>query len=138
MKKKLGKWQGRMTQSLTGQSFDVSYEWAITSGGNTITERIVEDGVEMLTTYSDQDGELVVRHYCGLGTEPVFRLDELTDDSMSITVDEEQWSSPKAPQFCNRHEVDNGFKQLDKMVFENTVILDGEITNNRAELSRIL
>ena len=34
VKKKLGKWQGRMTQSLTGQSFDVSYEWAITSGGN--------------------------------------------------------------------------------------------------------
>ena len=32
VKKKLGKWQGRMTQSLTGQSFDVSYEWAITSG----------------------------------------------------------------------------------------------------------
>ena len=26
VKKKLGKWQGRMTQSLTGQSFDVSYE----------------------------------------------------------------------------------------------------------------
>ena len=27
VKKKIGKWQGRMTQSLTGQSFDVSYEW---------------------------------------------------------------------------------------------------------------
>ena len=26
----------------------------------------------MLTTYSDDDGKLVVRHYCGLGTEPVF------------------------------------------------------------------
>jgi hypothetical protein len=26
----------------------------------------------------------------------------------------------------------------DKMIFENTVILDGEITNNRAELSRVL
>jgi hypothetical protein len=25
-----------------------------------------------------------------------------------------------------------------KMVFENTVILDGAITNNRAELSRVL
>ena len=139
VKKKLGKWQGQMTQSLTGQSFDVSYEWAITSGGNTITERIVEDGVEMLTTYSDQDGELVVRHYCGLGTEPVFKLDKLTDDSMSITVDEERSGLHR-----KHHSFVTGMKWTmdssnpDKMVFENTVILDGEITNNRAELSRVL
>ena len=138
VKKKLGKWQGRMTQSLTGQSFDVSYEWAVTSGGNTITERIVEDGVEMLTTYSDQDGELVVRHYCGLGTEPVFKLDELTKDSMSITVDE-----GRSGLHREHHSFVTGMKWTmdssnpNRMVFENTVILDGEITNNRAELSRV-
>ena len=44
----------------------------LTSGGNTITETLIEDGVQMLTTYSDDDGDLVIRHYCGLGTEPVF------------------------------------------------------------------
>jgi hypothetical protein len=61
---------------------------------------------------ADQDGELVVRHYCGLGTEPVFKLDELTADSMSITVDEGRSGLHReAPQFRNRHEVDNGFKQ---------------------------
>jgi hypothetical protein len=128
-----------MTQSLTGQSFDVSYEWAITSGGNTITERIVEDGVEMLTTYSDQDGELVVRHYCGLGTEPVFKLAELTDDSMSITVDEERSGlHRKHHSFVTDMQWTMDSSDPNKMVFENTVILDGEITNNRAELSRVL
>ena len=45
VKKKLGKWEGQMTQSITGAVFDVSYEWKLTSGGNTITETIVEDGV---------------------------------------------------------------------------------------------
>ena len=116
----------------------MSYEWAVTSGGNTITERIVEDGVEMLTTYTDQDGELVVRHYCGLGTEPVFKLDELTKDSMSITVDE-----GRSGLHREHHSFVTGMKWTmdssnpNRMVFENTVILDGEITNNRAELSRV-
>ena len=52
IKKRLGKWEGKMTQYLTGDVFDVSYEWKLTSGGNTISETIIEDGVEMLTTYS--------------------------------------------------------------------------------------
>ena len=63
VKKKLGKWEGTMTQGLTGAVFDVYYEFRLTSGGNTITETLVEDGVEMLTTYSDDDGKLVVKHY---------------------------------------------------------------------------
>ena len=75
VKKKLGKWEGTMVQGLNGAVIDVSYEFAITSGGNTITETLVEDGVQMLTTYSDDDGELVIRHYCGLGTEPVFKVE---------------------------------------------------------------
>ena len=37
VKKKLGKWEGQMTQSLNGHVFDVSYEWRLTAGGNTIT-----------------------------------------------------------------------------------------------------
>ena len=41
MRNKLGKWQGEMTQGLTGETFNVSYEWRITSGWNTITETII-------------------------------------------------------------------------------------------------
>ncbi|MGA0427204.1 MAG: hypothetical protein ACO3OM_13820, partial [Alphaproteobacteria bacterium] len=48
MKKKLGKWEGTLTQSLTGSSYDVSYEWKLVSGGNTIIETAIEDGVEMV------------------------------------------------------------------------------------------
>lgn len=139
VKKKLGRWEGQMTQSLTGQSFDVAYEWALTAGGNTITERIREDGVEMLTTYSDQNGELVVRHYCGLGTEPVFKVSELNDNSMSIAVDE-----GRSGLHREHHSFVTGMKwTMDPenpniMIFENTVVLDGEVTNNRAELSRAM
>ena len=65
VRKKLGKWKGTMVQGLNGAVIDESYEFALTSGGNTITETLLEDGVQMLTTYSDDDGELVIRLYCG-------------------------------------------------------------------------
>ena len=51
IKKKLGKWEGQLTQGLTGDVIDVSYEWTLVSGGSTIMESVVEDGVGMFTTY---------------------------------------------------------------------------------------
>ena len=83
VKKKIGKWEGTMVQGIDGNVINASYEFRLTSGGNTIGGNLVEDGVEMLTTYSDDDGQLVIRHYCGLGTEPVFSVSELTDKVMS-------------------------------------------------------
>ena len=38
VKKKLGKWEGTMIQGLNGTVINVSYEFALTSGGNTITD----------------------------------------------------------------------------------------------------
>ena len=136
VKKKLGKWEGTMTQGLTGAVFDVSYEFKLTSGGNTITETLVEDGVEMLTTYSDDDGKLVVKHYCGLGTEPIFEVDNLTGKSMSIKLDKSK---------SNLHAEHESFvtnmkwtmNSKNSMSFENTVMLDGEPTKNIATLKRV-
>ena len=136
VRKKLGKWEGTMTQGLTGAVFDVSYEFKLTSGGNTITETLVEDGVEMLTTYSDDDGQLVIKHYCGLGTEPIFEVDKLTGKSMSIKLDQSK---------SNLHAEHESFvtnmkwtmKSKDSMSFENTVMLDGEPTKNKATLKRV-
>ena len=135
VKKKLGKWEGQMTQTQTGEVFDVSYEWRLTSGGNTITETIVEDGVEMLSTYSDQNGELVVKHYCALGTEPVFKVSEVSDASISLTLDEESSGLHKAHHsFVTDMKWTMDDSDPNAMVFENSVLLDGEITVNRAEL----
>ena len=137
VKKKLGKWEGQMTQSITGAVFDVSYEWKLTSGGNTITETIVEDGVEMLSTYTDQDGELVVKHYCALGTEPVFKVSEVSDASMSIALDQASSGLHKAHHsFVTDMKWTMDASDPNAMVFENSVLLDGEVTNNRAELKR--
>ena len=138
VREKLGKWEGTMTQGLTGAVFDVSYEFRLTSGGNTITETLVEDGVEMLTTYSDKNGELVVQHYCALGTEPIFRVSSVSESELSLALDEsasdlhaEHESFVTSMQWAM--EGANG----DSMLFTNTIMLDGQMTENTALLTRV-
>ena len=136
VKKKLGKWQGTMVQGLNGAVIDVSYEFALTSGGNTITETLLEDGVQMLTTYSDNDGELVIRHYCGLGTEPVFQVESLSADTMMIKLD-----NSKTDLHADHESFVTNMKWImnnnDSITFQNTVMLDGSPTTNVAEIKRV-
>ena len=138
VKKKLGKWEGKMTQGLTGAVIDVSYEWRLTSGGNTITETLVEDGVEMLTTYSDDNGQLVVKHYCALGTQPVFSVSSVSDTELALALDEsandlhaEHESFVTSMKWTMQN--DNN----DSMLFTNTVMLNGELTENSALLTKV-
>ena len=136
--KKLGKWEGKMTQGATGAIIDVSYEWRLTSGGNTITETLVEDGVEMLTTYSDDNGELVVKHYCALGTQPVFSVSSVSDTELALALDEsandlhaEHESFVTSMKWTMQDDDNNA------MLFTNTIMLDGELTENSAQLTRV-
>jgi len=134
--KRLGKWEGTMTQGATGEVFDVFYEFKLTSGGNTIIETLVEDGVEMLTTYSDDNGELVVRHYCALGTEPVFSVIGLSGKVMSVELD-----NTKADLHAEHESFVTEMKwkmnSKDSITFEATVMLDGELTKNKAQIKRV-
>ena len=136
VKKKLGKWEGTMVQGLNGAVIDVSYVFALTSGGNTITETLLEDGVQMLTTYSDDDGELVIRHYCGLGTEPVFKVGNISATTMSFELD-----NSKVDLHADHESFVTNMKWImnnkDSITFQNTVMLDGSPTNNIAELKRV-
>ncbi len=136
VREKIGKWEGKMTQGLSGEVFDVSYDFKLTSGGNTITETIVEDGVEMLTTYSDENGELVVRHYCALGTEPVFKVNEVSDEVVAIELDKSR-TALHAEHDSFVTAMSWTLTAKDEMTFENTVMLDGELTRNKAELRRV-
>ena len=136
VRKKIGKWEGKMVQGIDGNVIDVSYVFALTSGGNTITETLLEDGVQMLTTYSDDNGELVVRHYCGLGTEPVFQVASLSSNGMVIKLDKS-----KVDLHAEHESFVTGMKwtmnSKDSITFENTVMLDGSPTTNTADLTRV-
>ena len=136
VKKKLGKWEGKLTQGLTGAVYDASYEFELTSGGNTITETVIEDGVQMLTTYSDNDGELVIKHYCVLGTEPIFKVETLSIKAIAIKLDKSK---------SNLHAAHENFvtdmkwtmNSKDSMTFEATVMFNGDLTKNKAKLKRV-
>ena len=138
VEKKLGKWEGRMTQGLTSAVIDVSYEWKLTSGGNTITETLVEDGVEMLTTYSDNDGELVVKHYCALGTQPVFSVSSVSDSELALALDESANDLHAAHEsFVTSMKWTMQDDDSNSMLFTNTIMLNGELTENSALLTRV-
>ncbi len=125
VKKKLGKWEGTMIQGLNGTVINVSYEFALTSGGNTITETLIEDGVQMLTTYSDDDGDLVIRHYCGISEDTmIFKLDR---SKVDLHAEHESFVTGMKWVMNNN----------DSITFQNTVMLDGSPTTNIAELKRV-
>ena len=134
IKKKVGRWEGRLSQSLTGAEYDVSYEWKLISGGSAIVETVVEGGVEMMTTYTDQEGELVVKHYCALGTEPVFKVVEASDNVVELAFDESRSNSMR-----ETHDFVNSMKWTmgaggNAMVCEYDANIDGELSTSRAEL----
>lgn len=84
--KMVGDWEGKLHQP-DGTIVDTSTSFKLTSNGNTVVETLVEDGVEMITTYSDKDGELVVKHYCALGTEPMFTAASVDSTSLNLVSD---------------------------------------------------
>lgn len=51
-----------------------------------MVETSIEDGVEMLTTYTEHEGDLVVKHYCALGTEPEFRVASESEDQVALKL----------------------------------------------------
>jgi len=85
MKKMLGTWEGTISVS-DGTVIETTSEFKLISDGATIIETVLEDGMEMATTYSDKDGELVVKHYCALGTEPIFEPSSVSGSELSLTL----------------------------------------------------
>jgi len=137
VKKMIGKWEGKQTQ-YTGNVIDVSYNFRSLSGGNTITENLVEDGVEMLTTYSDKDGELVVKHYCALGTEPVFKVTEVTHKVLSVELDKSASDyHPDHHSFVNSMKWTINSDSPSSATLESGIYLDGVLRVAKSKLNKI-
>jgi len=73
-----GYWEGEMVVS-DGRVMPTSNDFKVVSGGHTVVETLIEDGQEMVTTYTMEGGTLLTKHYCVLGTEPTFE-GTLTED----------------------------------------------------------
>ena len=100
MKRMLGEWKGKLYQQ-SGAVVDTYSSFRLVSNGNSIIETLIEDGVEMFTTYSDKDGELVIKHYCALGTEPMFTVASLDENSIKLISDPTPGYHPEHHNFVN-------------------------------------
>ena len=136
MKKMLGKWEGKATQ-YTGNVIDTNSEFRLVSGGNTITEKIVEDGVEMLTTYADKNGELIVKHYCALGTQPVFKVSDVSNQSVEVKLDDSLSNYlPEHHSYVNSMKWTVNPKNTGSVVVDTTLYLDGELRVQQSVIKR--
>ena len=138
IKKMVGKWEGKLTQ-YTGAVIDVSSEFNLVSGGNLITERLIEDGVEMLTTYSDdKDGNLVVKHYCALGTQPVFKVEKVKNDMVAVSLDASHGGyDPKHHSYVNSMTWTVNGEGGKSATVDSTLYIDGELVEQQSIISRI-
>ena len=70
------------------------------------------------------------------GAEPVFKVKEASEDVVSIELDESR-TSLHANHDSFVTAMSWTMTSKDSMTFENTVMLDGKLTKNVAELRRV-
>ena len=136
MKKMLGTWEGSISVS-DGTVLETTSEFKLISGGSTIIENVVEDGVEMATTYSDKDGELVVKHYCALGTEPIFEASSVSRSGLSLTLISNTGYTEGQDDFVTSITYQNMQSNPDSVIVLSTVSQQAGAVSRRAMLSRV-
>ena len=134
VKKLLGKWEGKLYQQ-SGAVVDTYSEFRLVSNGNSIVEKLVEDGVEMMTTYSDKDGKLVVKHYCALGTEPMFEVESMDDNTLKLKSNPAPWYHPEHHNYVES--MGWTFSAKDNVIVDSSLHLDGELEVQHSIIKRI-
>lgn len=82
MKSLAGKWSG--TSTMMGE---MNTEFRVIAGGSVVEERFAEGTpMEMLSTYHDVNGKLMMTHYCMLRNQPRMQLTKSTEDSLTFDL----------------------------------------------------
>ena len=132
----VGKWEGQLSRS-TGEVVTSRSEFRLVSDGNTIVETLVEDGMEMLTTYSEKDGELIVKHYCSLGAEPIFSSSKSSLSSVALTLDPATGYVSGQSDFFTSMNYQAEAADKDTIIQTSTLPVQGMDQSNRVVLRRV-
>ena len=130
----LGEWKGKLYQQ-SGAVVDTYSNFRLVSNGNSIIETLIEDGVEMFTTYSDKDGELVIKHYCALGTEPMFTVASLDENSIKLISDPTPGYHPKHHNFVNT--MAWTFNTQEEVRVDSSIHVDGELQIQHSLIKKV-
>jgi hypothetical protein len=82
MKSLVGKWSA--DSPMMGR---MNTEFRVIAGGSVVEERFAKDTpMEMLSTYHDVNGRLMMTHYCMLRNQPKMALTKSTADSLTFDL----------------------------------------------------
>lgn len=82
MKSLVGKWSAE-----SPQMGKMNTEFRLIAGGSVVEERFAEGTpMEMLSTYHDVNGRLMMTHYCALRNQPRMQLTKSTTDSLTFDL----------------------------------------------------
>ncbi len=85
MKSLSGTWTG--TGIMHGQENPVTVEYKTTSNGTAVLETSFPGTPhEMVSVYYEEDGKLVMRHYCSLNNQPVMAMKNSSDNSIELDL----------------------------------------------------
>ena len=136
MKQMEGTWEGKLTR-VTGEVVDTRSEFRLIADGNTMVETLIEDGVEMLTTYTESDGDLVVKHYCSLGTEPEFRVTSEAESHVALQLIPESGYHADHHSFVAAMTYNLGAVGDGAVVVDTIIMNQGATEGGRAVIRRV-
>ncbi len=137
MQNVIGKWEGTLVRSAQ-EDIPITLEYKLISDGSALVEHSNEDGVEMMTAFADQSGELLATHYCALGNQPKMTVSDSTDSSVSFSTNRKlSGLDPANDSFVDTWTFSDLKKGAEQFTYTYTVLnSDSTVETNSAVMRR--
>lgn len=117
-----GKWKGTTTKD--GKLEDITVTYHLTSGGTAVVETITPGTPhEMVSVYHDENGKLVMTHYCMLGNQPKLDVKKSSVSEIDLGFSNDNSIDPRSDHMNG---VRFTFVDSDNVVQEWSGIHDGK------------
>jgi len=117
IKSLVGNWEGTSPMSKEGETLRVKFD--LTSNGSAVIETSFPGMPhEMVSVYHDEDGKLVMTHYCSLGNQPKMSL--MNSKGESIVLSDTKSSHKRLRKETHMHALTLTMKDSNKLVEEWT------------------
>lgn len=138
LKRLEGKWSGTLYRS-DDSSDAFNLEYSITSNGSALLEESITGGIEMLTIFNINAGNLLLTHYCGLKNKPVSLLESSADGVYVFKTDASRSGLTSGKDmYVDSWKVDLIPEDDSKMYYEYTVVgPKGVAFVAKADLARV-
>ena len=136
MQNVIGKWEGTLIRSAQ-EDIPISLEYKMISDGSAIVEHSNEDGIEMMTAFADQSGELLATHYCALGNQPKMTVSDSTDSSISFSTNRKlSGLDPANDSFVDTWTFSDLRKGTDQFTYTYTVLNSNNTVEKNSAVMR--